>query len=106
MNLKSPRSVIVTTEFCECLKQIVQSDQNYGLRTVLVYKALYLACALGYKCGIRTDEKEPGWLVIAIELPDGIGEIAWHCQGTDLVYDGHSTEEKFARIEKYVSTWY
>jgi len=103
MNLKSPRSVIVTTEFCECLRQIVQSDQNYGLRTVLVYKALYLACALGFKCGIRTDENEPNFPVVVIELP-GYGEVAWHCQGCDLVYDGHSTEEKFKRIDQFVSS--
>ena len=104
MNLRSPRSVIVTTEFCECLKQIIQCDQNYGLRTVLVYKALYLASALGLKCGFRTDPSEEQYPVVVIELPDGIGEIAWHCQGTDLAYDGHSTQEKFSRINKFVDS--
>ncbi|MEX0597798.1 MAG: hypothetical protein WD512_15000 [Candidatus Paceibacterota bacterium] len=103
MNLKSPRSVIVTTEFCECLKQIVQSDQNVGLRTVLVYKALYLAAALGLKYNIILSA--PNTHTIIIELPDGIGSVEWICpSNSDIVQNDDLNFTKFHRIEQYISS--
>ena len=79
-------------------------EQNYERRTIFVYHALALAAHKGFPCGIRfdSDEKEgKKWPVVAIQLP-GVGEVAWHCKAYPHAFDGHSTEEKYKRIARYV----
>ncbi len=87
---------------------IKENDRNYEKRTLLVYQALGEAAALGYRCGIRYDremnKKSKQWPVVVIELPlqhEITAEVAWHCAATKLIYDGHSDEEKYKRIEQY-----
>ncbi|MFJ4739102.1 hypothetical protein [Streptomyces sp. NPDC088775] len=59
----------------------------------------------------HTDEKSPGWPVLYIETPKG--QCSWHINPDDLdvfeglkvpfvddyPWDGHTTEEKYFRIE-------
>ncbi len=58
-----------------------------------------------------TDEAEPNWAVVMVYLPTG--QCAWHVapddmdlfqhvrrEGTDL-WDGHTTEQKYERINAY-----
>lgn len=84
---------------------IEESDKarDYTKRTIFVYQALALAAHKGLECGIRFDVQEGnGWPVVVIKLPTG--EVAWHCKAFDGAYDGHSTEEKYERIKKYVAS--
>ncbi len=71
--------------------------QDYAKRAVFVYHALAIAAHKGMECGIRVDD--PNWPVVAIKLPQG--DVAWHCEAYKTPFDGHSTEEKYARIKMY-----
>ena len=85
------------------------SDSVYRERAHLVahLAAVYPSC-IGY-----TDPAEPDWAVVTINLPTG--QVTWHvapddmdlfghvaATGTDL-FDGHSTEEKYARLDAHTS---
>jgi hypothetical protein len=98
-NLINGEGITELIELGSILHEIKRLDTDYDKRTKLVYKALYLAAAMNYECGIRAEDKD--WPVITIKLPN-IGEVAWHCKATSLEYDGHTTEEKFRRINAYI----
>lgn len=83
------------------LLSIVLHDTDYAKRSKLIYEAIYLACALGYDVGFRIDPQEPDWPVAFIELPTG--QVSWHLAQHSIPWDGHSTEEKFKRIEAFVT---
>lgn len=87
--------ILANIEECDSQKSV-----DYKKRTTLVYQALALASSLEYNCGIRVDDLK--WPVVVIELPE-IGEVAWHCKASDLVYDNHNTEEKYRRIKDFLS---
>lgn len=89
--------------------KIEQNDENYNKRTSLVMDALGLAKKLNYQWDIRQDSDSGSgddYFVVAIKLPDDIGEVAWHCKRpTPLLYDGHSTEEKYKRIDRFCNNF-
>lgn len=84
------------------LEEIVKFDQDYDKREEMIYQALVEAKYLGLECGIRIPSKDddPEWPVVFIDLPEYLGEVAWHIKAVDKVYDGHSTDEKFERISQ------
>jgi hypothetical protein len=73
----------------------------YTSRNTLVYSALYLASMLGYPCGIAVGNSLD-WPVVFIELPTG--QVSWHLPAYSVRWDGHTTEEKYARIASYAAT--
>lgn len=87
-------------QLAKVLLEIEENDQNYEIREKLVYKALYLAKDLGLSAGIRVDPDSPDWPVVTIMLPTG--QISWHNPKSEIEYDGHSTEEKYARIHNFM----
>lgn len=93
----------VDLEVCFEFIEKYDKDGNYDKRAIFVYHALALAAHKGMECGIRYS-KEDGteWPVVVIKLPTG--EVAWHCKASPLVYDGHSTDEKYHRIKAYVTS--
>lgn len=83
------------------LHNIKENDTNYAYRNKLILIALGLAAEIGYPCGIRIDPEEPKWPVVFIELP--VGQVSWHLPEHKETYDGHTTEEKYRRISKFIS---
>lgn len=67
--------------------------------------AVYPSC-IGY-----TDPAEPDWAVVTVSLPTG--QACWHVAPGDMdlfgfvpasdaeLWDGHSTEEKYARLDAH-----
>lgn len=86
----------------QVLDDIVRHDTDYQTRYVLVFQAVPLALQCGYAAGIRIDPAEPEWPVVYIELPTG--QVSWHMPQFDPAFDGHTTDEKFARIRAYLAT--
>lgn len=82
------------------LALISKHDTDYPTRYRLVYEALALAVAAGLPAGVRIDPAEPGWPVVYIELPTG--QVSWHMPEHEQAWDGHTTEEKYARIAVFV----
>lgn len=97
---------ILYPTLCRILEDIRQCDgetPDYEKRTHHVYGALHLASTLGLPCGIRVDGTNDGtsWPVAVINLPNGIGEVAWYCAAYPDKWDGHTTEEKYKRIAQF-----
>lgn len=80
-------------------------DAAYRERAHLVaHLATCYKATIGY-----TDPDEPDWAVILIDLP--AGQVAWHISPEDMelfghvrrdddgVWDGHTTEEKYRRLD-------
>ena len=85
-------------------------DAVYSDRNNLVQLCAVLAAKCGYKAGVRLPVEDSQWPVVTIQLPD-VGEVAWHIKADELFlgigvynlpYDGHTGEEKEARIKSYV----
>jgi hypothetical protein len=99
-------SPIVFNSYKERLKttlsDLIAFDTVYEIRYHLVIKAMYLADSCGYPTGIRIDPDESEWPVVFIELPNA--QISWHLSAHPLKWDGHTTEEKFERIRKFINT--
>jgi hypothetical protein len=86
--------------FGALLVSIQEHDTDYLVRYQLVMMALGYATDLGLITGIRIDPAEPEWPVVYIELPTG--QVSWHMPQHGIPFDGHSTEEKYRRIQEYV----
>jgi hypothetical protein len=84
------------------LREAVRNDTNYEERYYSVIHAMSHATAIGYKVGIRIDPNEPEWPVVYIELPTG--QVSWYMPQHEKEYDGHSTEEKFERIKRFIES--
>ncbi len=82
------------------LREIKASDTDYERRYSLVLLAVSHANRLGYRAGFRIDPAEPEWPVAYIELPTG--QVSWHMPQHPHTWDGHSTEEKYARIDAFL----
>lgn len=93
---------VIGKNFKKVLTEIKLNDTNYAERYHLVFKAIHYALVIGYDAGIRIDPKEPKWPVAYIELPTG--QVSWHMPEHTKPYDGHSTEEKYQRIEQFIET--
>lgn len=72
---------------------------DYERRYSLILQAMALAHWLDFKTGYRIDPKEPEWPVAFIELPTG--QVSWHMPAFPDPWDGHSMEDKLARIFIY-----
>lgn len=83
------------------IHEIDATHGDYDLREKLVLAALFEAKTLGYQCGYRIDPNEPEWPVAYIELPTG--QVSWHMPQHPVPYDGHSTEEKYERILRWIN---
>lgn len=81
------------------LRRIRDNDTNYEQRARLVLMALGRAVAQGYTAGIRIDPESPEWPVVYIELPGG--QVSWHMPQHKQPWDGHTTAEKYRRIEAF-----
>lgn len=87
-------------DFAETLELIQANDRNYEYRYHFVMEAVARAVSLGYSAGFAIDPKEPDWPVAYIELPTG--QVSWHMPKHPVPYDGHTTEEKYARLLRFV----
>lgn len=101
-------------------------DALYRERDTCVALAALLAQSLGLRTWVGQHESnsghgldgqdskwDPEWLnVVYIELPEG--QVSWHIHESELPlfarlprgttpWDGHTTDEKYARIRAYVS---
>lgn len=76
-------------------------SQEYDLRNMFINIAVAAAQFLNYKSGYRIDPKEPEWPVAFIELPTG--QVSWHMPQFPNKWDGHTAEQKYARIREYVN---
>ena len=72
---------------------------DYKERNEFVLYAIIAAHSLDYPAGFRIDPAEPEWPVAFIELPTG--QVSWHLQQHAHPWDGHTTEEKWARCHQY-----
>lgn len=71
----------------------------YLERNALVYRCLHLATWLHLPAGIKLDPAEPHWPVAYLELPQG--QVSWHLEEYHGSWDGHSTSEKYQRVQAY-----
>lgn len=77
-------------------------EQDYQERYRYVLIALSCAEQLDLPAGIRLDPSEPEWPVAYIELPTG--QVSWHLPQHPVAWDGHTTEEKYRRVDAYAGT--
>lgn len=85
-------------------------DSVYRERAHLV---AHLAAAYPSTIGYH-DPTEPDWAVVIVNLPTG--QASWHVSPDDMdlfahvartdvnTWDGHSTEEKYQRLDKHART--
>jgi hypothetical protein len=85
-------------------------NEPYYDRNQLVQLCAQLAGLLGMTVGIGTDEDEPDWPVVFIDLPTG--QVSYHIPMEELVlqiqeypnlWDGHTNTQKRDRIRKYIN---
>lgn len=84
----------------EILVELEPLDQHYEARYMVVLIAMAMAYVAGLEAGFRLDPAEPDWPVAYIELPTG--QVSWHMPAHKREWDGHTTEEKYERIRRYV----
>lgn len=82
--------------------QILDGRKQYFARNLMIYKALAIASENGIPAGIRVDPKEPEWPVVFFELPTG--QISWHVNQFEKEWDGHTTSEKYIRLQKFIES--
>lgn len=81
-------------------------------------RAVALACELAHRLGYHTEVyhgdigEEPEWVVVFIDLPTG--QVSWHIPAQEYIdlfpaivanlnnsWDGHSTDDKNSRIQRF-----
>lgn len=82
------------------LREVLTADQDYPRRYRLILHIMSMAILSGYEVGMRIDPDEPEWPVVVIELPTG--QVSWHMPQHPKPWDGHTTEEKFERIQQFL----
>lgn len=55
----------------------VDSRGDQDLRNKLIFRALYLALAVGLNAGVKFDPNEPTMPVVHIDLPNNT-QVSWH----------------------------
>lgn len=85
----------------DLLVMIQHYDKKYERRNAIVLEALAMAVSLRIPAGIRIDPNEPEWPVVFIELPTG--QVSWHLPQHPTPYDGHTTEEKYRRVDAFTA---
>lgn len=71
---------------------------SYDIRNREIQHALWLAMCAGYNVGVKRGRK--GWPIAYITLPTG--QVSWHLPEFPIDFDGHSTDEKYERIKRYL----
>lgn len=79
---------------------LFETLKDYANRNRAVIAALHHALAYGYEAGIRVDEDDLAWPIVFIELPTG--QVTWHIEQHGNGWDGHDTEQKYARVKEYL----
>jgi hypothetical protein len=94
-----------------------QLDAVYKERDLCLALAVAFALENDLDVGFKQHEGEnwdDDWKnVVFIDLPDNFGQISWHIHKDELInfpfvhpyqgtWDGHSTEEKYRRVKKFV----
>lgn len=95
-----------TSELKSWLLDICAMEQlkDYERRNNSIIHAMSEAVGCGYKAGFRIDPNEPAWPIAFIELPTG--QVSWHLPQHEPAWDGHTAEEKYARVGEFIrSTW-
>ena len=82
------------------LEEIQLHDTDYDNRNKIVLFAVATAALVGMEAGIQVDPAEPGYVVACIELPTGA--VGWHIPVHAKPYDGHTTEQKYARVGEFI----
>lgn len=82
------------------LVAIQAADRNYDVRYGLILAAVSAAHETGLAAGYRFDADDTEWPVAFIELPTG--QVSWHVPQHDRPWDGHTTQEKYARIQRFL----
>ncbi len=81
----------------------------YFDRNQAVMALARMAIKAGYRAGLKRDPNEPDWPVLMIDLPTG--QTGWHLPKDEIIgewpeyegeWDGHSLEEKRARIDRFL----
>lgn len=87
------------------------SNELYDERARVVIALARAAQVIGCRVGFGVDPREPEWPVLFIDLPTG--QVSWHLtadQRTKLApdigvydgqWDGHSTPEKYERLDAW-----
>lgn len=88
----------------ETLMEIESYDTVYETRNKLVLMAIIDARNLGFEAGFAYDHLSgsdfDGFRIVAyIELPTG--QVSWHMPEHPVLFDGHTTEEKYARCRAW-----
>jgi hypothetical protein len=73
---------------------------RYADRNDLIYAALVQARRAGLSGGIGYDPHDPRHpVVVYLQLPTG--QVSWHLPAHSIAFDGHSTQQKYHRIEAF-----
>jgi hypothetical protein len=78
------------------------TEQLYTERNGMIMVAMTFAVNAGIPVGVRIDAKEPEWPVVFFELPTG--QVSWHIPQHINEWDGHTTEEKYKRVKRFVES--
>lgn len=95
-----PRHSVARLETLLRFIQAHDEAKNYEQRNRCVYRAIGHASECGYGVGFRIDPDEPEWPVAYIELPTG--QVSWHLPQHDAEWDGHTTEQKYQRVQAWL----
>lgn len=86
-------------------------DMLYRNHNIAVMLAVRFAAQLGLQVGLGEDPLELGWPVLYVVLPTG-EQVAWRIPSEELVgtwpaydapHDGHTPDERRARLLRYLS---
>lgn len=77
--------------------------KSYDDRNRCIIKAMWLALKCGFAAGVRIDWQEHEWPVAFIELPQG--QVSWHLPRHGQAWDGHTNDEKNARIQAFITAY-
>lgn len=102
MALSKETTKAVSNMLAQVLNDIVEAEkaQDYDKRNCRVLVLLTSAMTLGWNCGIKIDPKEPDWPVVFVELPTG--QVSWHLEQYKGEWDGHTTEQKYDRVNFFL----
>jgi hypothetical protein len=107
-------------ELMDTVERLKESlDGVYAERNLLIALVAKLSLQMGYTVGIGKDNDPdigPEWKnIIYVEIPHygRTEQLSWHLHQNEMInfknvplysriWDGHSTEEKYRRIENYV----
>jgi len=108
MTIKSADARDMLVHFLDRVGLIDRLDEptpeEYAARYRLLIRAHLAAIDAGIPSGIRLDPKEPEWPVLFFELPTG--QVSWHMPQHETPWDGHTDEQKAARLEAFFQTIY